>query len=215
MAHELRHAADAGADRREVSLRALGDGVREGLRPGGQGVDVDRAVKGWHIVHPSGEAGDVRDAERRCEGRERLPLLSVSGDEQAQLGVLRISEGEAAQQRRDVLHRVQPRRDADDNAVRRGAEPDPLEKRGARRLAPAGRGVELQPVIDRKNAVRAEAAGDELFAHRVRHADIIVHAVQREGVQRSVDRAGERAAQIVDFRVAVDGGEHRHAAERL
>ena len=69
------------------------------------------------------------------------------------------------------------------------------------------RGGEVDAVIQRENALRVEPARNKELAHAVRNADPRVKAAQRDLVDVAVGQRGQRAAEIVEPVVAVDGGD--------
>ena len=126
------------------------------------------------------------------------------------MGLARL--GKAAHQRGEILDRVQPRRRADDYAVRLNVGADAPAERGA--VQPLGLAREVQAVVDGEGRLPGEAAGDEQVAHRVRDADVVFDAPEREDVEHAVGRGGEGTAHVVEPVVAVHRAYHGAAAGR-
>ena len=85
------------------------------------------------------------------------------------------------------------------------------ELREIRRTVGLGHDVgKVEPVVDGKEPVRLKAAVDEPLADGVGHAHAVIELVQGPGIERTVDGAGERPAEIVEPVVAVHSADDRH-----
>ena len=65
--------------------RSLGQGIGEGLGEGRQGVDVDGIVEAVGVLHPAGKHVGTGGAALAGQILQHLPLLAVSGDDQADM----------------------------------------------------------------------------------------------------------------------------------
>ena len=200
--NDVRNPADIRGDGRAVHPRALGDCVGERLRKRGQRVHVQRMVEAVHVRHPPGKHIAPLRAELRSQLFEHFALLAVARNEQPDVRVLLRRKGKAADQRRHVLHRVQPRRDAEHNIVRPGRKADAFQIRRAIHRGRPRRKIDA--VVDGEHRLRVKAALDQHLAHRIGHADVIVKAAQRDRIDRAERQPMQRAAQIVEPVVAVD-----------
>ena len=89
------------------------------------------------------------------------------------------------------------------------------ELREIRRAVGLGYDVgKVEPVVNGKEPVRLKAAVDEPLADGVGHAHAVIELVQSPGIERTVDGAGERPAEIVEPVVAVHGADDRHVHAR-
>ena len=206
--NDRRHAADVRRHRGEVRPRALGQRIGEALGEGGERVDVQRAVKPVEIRHPAEEEDAVLQPELLDERFELLALHALARDGQTETRAFPARLGERAQQRRNVLHRVETRRDARDHVVRVHGIAEGGEVFRAVRLR---HGVaEVETVINGKEIVRLEAAVDQPLAQRVGHAHAVVEPAQGDLIRDAVGRGGKGTVQIVQAIVAVHGRDHRH-----
>ena len=207
---ELRHAADAGGHRREMGARALRDRIGESLRERGQSVDVERRHEGVDVRAPAREADLFFDTKTLRERAKLLHLRAVARDHETELRLLFFSEGKAADERSDVLDGVEPRRNADDDALLVALQTERAEVgETVRVLRYDG---EVDAVVDRENFVGRKAARNEQRLHRVRHADEVVGLFERVVVERPVDQRRAGSGEVVELRVAVYRRHHRQAA---
>ena len=114
---DIRDAADIRRDGRAAHARAFGDGVGEGLGDGRERVDVERVVKTVHIRDPAREHDRTRRAGLRGKRFEHLVLLALACDQQADIRMIFDGDGKAADERRHILDRVEPRGDAEDDGI--------------------------------------------------------------------------------------------------
>ena len=209
MLDDGRHAADIGRDGGQMRACPLGQRIGKRLRQRREGVDVERAVEAVEVVDPAEEKDAVGNAELRCECLELFALhaLARNGEAQLRAGLLRQRHG--ADERRDVLDGVKPRGDARDHvALMDGIS----ELRKICRAVGLGHDVgKIEPVVDGKEPVRLKAAVDQPLADGVGHAHAVIELVQSPDIERAVDGAGKRPAEIVQPVVAVHGTDDRHA----
>ena len=85
--YELRQTSDTACDGRYPCTGGLGDGVGEGLGEGADDVNVNAGIVAVHGREPACEEHLVRNALFLGESAERLTLLSLSGDEELELGI--------------------------------------------------------------------------------------------------------------------------------
>ena len=189
---------------------ALRQGIGEGLREGGQGVDIQRGIEPIHTAaDPAGEGDLLFHAQFLCQILQLLPLLAVPGDDQPQPGAGLVSFRKAPDQGGHILDGVQPGGDAHHHAglVHVGpqtpeiGQPVPLRRR---------RG-EVDAVVDGVEPVGGKAPVDEQVHHGVGHTDAVVQMPERPGIDGPEGETGEGAAHVVQLVVAVDGGHHRQA----
>ncbi len=205
---QIRYAANVGRDGRAAHPRALGERIRERLGERRERVHVQRIVKAVHIGLPACEYIASRRAAVLCQLLQLGALLAVARDDQADIRSCCRAFAEGADERSDVLHRREPRRDA----VHHGVPRQPKPERGAI-LFPRFRGRarrKVHAVIDGKHRLRVKAARDEQLRHRVGHADVIVKQPQSDGVDRAVGQAVQRPSEIVQPVVAVHRGDDGH-----
>ena len=210
--NEPRDPADGGGHGGQGVCCALSDGVGEGLREGAERVYVERGVKLLHVVQPAREADGVARAELPCQGLERRTLRALARDDEPQLRVRFSCLGKAAHERGEVLDGVEPRRRADDYAVRIDLGAHALAERGT--VQPLGLTREVEAVIYGEGRLPGKAAGDEQVAHRVRDADVVFDAPEREDVEHPVGCGRGGAAHVVEAVVAVHRADHGSAAGR-
>ena len=203
-----RHAADVRGDGGQMRARALWQRIGKRLRHGRERVDIERAVEAVEVVDPAEEEHAVLKVQLLCERLELFALLTVARDGEAQLRAGLFGQRHCAQERRDILHGVEPGGNArDDVALMHGI----AELREIRRAVGLGHDVgKVEPVVDGKEPVRLKAAVDEPLADGVGHAHAVIELVQSPGIERTVDGAGERPAEIVEPVVAVHGADDRH-----
>ena len=189
---------------------ALRQGIGEGLREGGQGVDIQRGIEPIHTAaDPAGEGDLLFHAQFLCQILQLLPFLAVPGDDQPQPGAGLVSFRKAPDQGGHILDGVQPGGDAHHHAglVHVGpqtpeiGQPVPLRRR---------RG-EVDAVVDGVEPVGGEAPIDEQVHHGVGHTDAVVQMPERPGIDGPEGEPGEGAAHVVQLVVTVDGGHHRQA----
>ena len=189
---------------------ALRQGIGEGLREGGQGVDIQRGIEPIHTAaDPAGEGDLLFHAQFLCQILQLLPLLAVPGDDQPQPGAGLVSFRKAPDQGGHILDGVQPGGDAHHHAVflhvgpqsPEIGQPVPLRRR---------RG-EVDAVVDGVEPVGGEAPINEQVHHGVGHTDAVVQMPERPGVDGAEGEPGEGTAHVVQLVVAVDGGHHRQA----
>ena len=188
--------------------RALWQRIGKRLRHRRERVDIERAVEAVEVVDPAEEEHAVLKVQLLCERLELFTLLTVARDGEAQLRAGLFGQRHCAQERRDILHGVEPGGNArDDVALMHGI----AELREIRRAVGLGHDVgKVEPVVDGKEPVRLKAAVDEPLADGVGHAHAVIELVQGPGIERTVDGAGERPAEIVEPVVAVHGADDRH-----
>ena len=191
-----------------MRARALWQRIGKRLRHGRERVDIERAVEAVEVVDPAEEEHAVLKVQLLCERLELFALLTVARDGEAQLRAGLFGQRHCAQERRDILHGVEPGGNArDDVALMHGI----AELREIRRAVGLGHDVgKVEPVVDGKEPVRLKAAVDEPLADGVGHAHAVIELVQSPGIERTVDGAGERPAEIVEPVVAVHGADDRH-----
>ena len=203
---EHRHAPHPGGDGGPVHPGALGQGVGEGLRNGGEQVDVNGVVEGVHVVEPPGKAHLPREPQLFGHGLQLLAVLAVAADEQLEAG-LGAGDFHGPQQGGHVLYRGEPHRDARDDFPGLPLHAHAFEEfLLGHRLD--GR-LKVDAVVDGVNAVRGEIPLDEDVRHGVRHADVEVHPPQGHHVGGAVREPRHRPAQVVQAVVAVHRGDHR------
>ena len=156
MLDDIRDAADIRRDRRAAHARALRNGIREGLGERCQRVDVQRVIEAVHIRDPTRKHDAAGRAGVGGQLFQRLALLTVARDEQADIGMGLYGDGEAADERPHVLDRVEPGGDAEHDGILRRLHADraqirlPVQLRHNRR--------KIDAVVDRKHRLRVEAA---------------------------------------------------------
>ena len=208
-----RHAADVGRDGGQMRARALGQRIGKRLRQGRERIDVKRAVKAVQVVDPAEEEHAVGQPQLFCERLELFALLAVARDGETQLRAGLFCQRHGADERRDVLDGVEPGGNARDDVALVNRIP---ELREIRRAVGLGHDVgKVEPVINGKEPVRLKAAVDEPLADGVGHAHAVIEPVQGPDIERAVDGAGERPAEIVEPVVAVHGADDRHVHARL
>ena len=203
MLDDIRDAADVRRDRRAAHAGALGDGIGEGLGKRRQRIDVQRVIEAVHIRDPARKHDAAGRAGVSGQLFQRLALLAVARDEQADIGMLLNGKREAADERPDVLDRVETGGNAKHDGILRRLHADGAQIRLPVQLRHNGR--KINAIVNRKHRLRVEAARDEQLRHRIGHADVIVEHAQRDGVDRAVGQPVQGAAQIVEAVVGVDG----------
>ena len=189
---------------------ALRQGIGEGLREGGQGVDIQRGIEAVHTAaDPAGEGDLLFHAQFLCQILQLLPLLAVPGDDQPQPGAGLVSFRKAPDQGGHILDGVQPGGNAHHHAVFVHIGPQAPE---VGQPIPLGRGGgKVDAVVDGVEPVGGEAPIDEQVHHGVGHTDAVVQMPERPGIDGPEGETGEGAAHVVQLVVAVDGGHHRQA----
>ena len=120
-----------------------------------------------------------------------------------------MGQGKAPYQGGDIFYWIEPGGDAHHHRSLVGLQAHalpigcPVQGRGA--------GGEVDAVIDGEELVRVKAPGDQQIGHGVGHTDAVVQPPQGDGVDGAVGDPGERAAQIIQPVVGVDGADHRQA----
>ena len=202
---EVGHAANVRGDGRAVHARALRQGIGEGLGQRREHIDIQCLIEAVDVLEPAGEEYRALRTQLLGQRADLFGLLAVARNDKADVRRLLHGRGKGAHERRHILDGGDAGGNAEhDGFVRRrqadAAQPliprDGLERRG-----------EVDAVIQRENALRVEPARNKELAHAVRNADPRVKAAQRDLVDVAVGQRGQRAAEIVEPVVAVDGGD--------
>ena len=156
MLDDIRDAADIRRDRRAAHTRTLCDGIRERLGKGRQRIDVKRMIEAVHIRDPARKHDAAGRAGVGGQLFQRLSLLAVARDEQADIGVGLYGDGEAADERPHILDRIKAGGDAEHDGILRRLHADRAQIGLPVQLRHNGRKIDA--IIDRKHRLRVKAA---------------------------------------------------------
>ena len=202
---EVGHAANVRGDGRAVHARALRQGIGEGLGQRREHIDIQCLIEAVDVLEPAGEEYRALRTQLLGQRADLSGLLAVARNDKADVRRLLHGRSKGTHERRHILDGG----DAGGNAEHDG----PVRRRQADAAQPLiprdglERGGEVDAVIQRENALRVEPARNKELAHAVRNADPRVKAAQRDLVDVAVGQRGQRAAEIVEPVVAVDGGD--------